>query len=62
MDALVEEAPTNVDSLPDATEPISFESSLEAAFANLGQGDSPEPEAAVVDEPEAEPLAEESSE
>jgi len=62
MDALVEEAPTNVDSLPDATEPISFESSLEAAFANLGQGDSPEPEAAVVDEPEAEPLAEEASE
>ena len=41
MDALVEEAPTNVDSLPDATEPISFESSLEAAFANLGQEDAP---------------------
>ena len=52
MDAPVEEAPTNVDSLPDATEPISFESSLEAAFANLGQEDTPEPEAAVVDEPE----------
>lgn len=41
MDALVEEAPTNVDSLPDATEAPSFESSLEAAFANLGQEDAP---------------------
>lgn len=29
------EAPTNMDALPDATEPSSFESSLEAAFANL---------------------------
>lgn len=62
MDALVEEAPTNVDSLPDATEPISFESSLEAAFANLGQEDTPEPEPeaepVVADEPEAEPEAE----
>jgi len=43
MDSIVEateavevvEAPTNMDALPDATEPPSFESSLEAAFANL---------------------------
>jgi hypothetical protein len=40
MDSIVEateavEAPTNMDALPDATEPSSFESSLEAAFANL---------------------------
>jgi len=42
VDAAVEEAPTNVDSLPDATEAPSFESSLEAAFANLGQEDTPE--------------------
>jgi hypothetical protein len=43
MDSIVEateavevvEAPTNMDALPDATEPSSFEFSLEAAFANL---------------------------
>ena len=58
MDAPVEateavEAPTNIDALPDATEPASFESSLEAAFANLDQAPAePEPE------PEPEPVAE----
>ena len=54
------EAPTNIDALPDATEPPSFESSLEAAFANLGQEPEPEPEPAA--EPEPEPVVEESSE
>lgn len=59
------EAPTNIDALPDATEPASFESSLEAAFANLDQAPAePEP---VAEEPpaaesEPEPVAEESSE
>jgi len=57
------EAPTNVDALPDATEPASFESSLEAAFANLDQAPAePEPEPAAepepVAEPEPEPVAE----
>jgi len=52
MDTLVEEAPTNADALPDATEPVSFESSLEAAFANLGQEDAPEvADDATPDEP-----------
>lgn len=55
------EAPTNVDALPDAAEPTSFEASLEAAFANLDQAPAePEPEPAA--EPEPEPVAEESSE
>jgi len=69
MDAPVEaveateavEAPTNVDALPDATEPSSFEASLEAAFASLDQAPAePEPEPAA--EPEPEPVAEESVE
>ena len=67
MDAPVEaveaaeavEAPTNVDALPDATEPSSFEASLEAAFANLDQAPAePEPEPAAEPEPEPEPAAE----
>jgi hypothetical protein len=75
MDAPVEaveateavEAPTNVDALPDATEPSSFEASLEAAFANLDQAPAePEPEPAAEPEPEPaaepEPVAEESVE
>ena len=38
------EAPTNIDALPDATEPASFEASLEAAFANIDQATAdPEP-------------------
>jgi DNA repair exonuclease SbcCD ATPase subunit len=38
------EAPTNIDALPDATEPASFEASLEAAFANMDQATAdPEP-------------------
>ncbi len=53
------EAPTNIDALPDATEPSSFEASLEAAFANMDQATAePEP---VADEPaaaEPEPVAE----
>jgi predicted ribosome quality control (RQC) complex YloA/Tae2 family protein len=49
IEAAVEEAPSNVDSLPDATEALSFESSLEAAFANLDQA--PEPEPVVEPEP-----------
>ncbi len=64
-----EEAPTNVDALPDAAEPTSFEASLEAAFANLDQAPAePEPETEVEPEPEPEPelepepVAEESSE
>jgi|TARA_B100000902_G_C27307479_1_gene916370 hypothetical protein len=45
------EAPTNIDALPDATEPASFEASLEAAFANIDQATAdPEP---VSDEPAA---------
>jgi len=67
MDAPVEaveaaeavEAPTNVDALPDATEPSSFEASLEAAFASLDQAPAePEPEPAAEPEPEPEPAAE----
>jgi len=69
MDAPVEaveateavEAPTNVDALPDATEPSSFEASLEAAFASLDQAPAePEPDAEPDAEPE--PVAEESVE
>ena len=63
------EAPTNVDALPDAAEPTSFEASLEAAFANLDQAPAePEPEPAAepepepAAEPEPEPEAEKSSE
>ena len=71
MDAPVEaveaaeavEAPTNVDALPDATEPSSFEASLEAAFASLDQAPAePEPEPEPAAEPEPEPVAEESVE
>ena len=55
------EAPTNVDALPDAAEPTSFEASLEAAFANLDQAPAePEPEPEPAAEPEPEPVAEES--
>jgi len=55
------EAPTNIDALPDATEPASFEASLEAAFANMDQATTdpepptpdPEPESELVEqEPE----------
>ena len=71
MDAPVEaveaaeavEAPTNVDALPDATEPSSFEASLEAAFASLDQAPAePEPEPAAEPEPEPEPAAEPATE
>ena len=58
------EAPTNVDALPDAAEPTSFEASLEAAFANLDQAPAePEPvaEEPPAAEPEPEPVVEESS-
>ncbi len=70
MDAPVEATeavePTNVDALPDAAEPTSFEASLEAAFANLNAAEesAPEPEP-VAEEPvaeEPEPVAEESVE
>ena len=57
------EAPTNIDALPDATEPTSFEATLEAAFANLDQAPAePEPvaEEPPAAEPEPEPVAEES--
>ena len=55
------EAPTNIDALPDAAEPSSFEASLEAAFANMDQATTdpepptpdPEPESAAA-EPEPE--------
>ncbi len=62
------EAPTNVDALPDAAEPASFEASLEAAFANLDQAPAEpepvaeEPAAEPEPEPEPEPVAEESVE
>ena len=71
MDAPVEaveateavEASTNVDALPDATEPSSFEASLEAAFASLDQAPAePEPEPAAEPEPEPEPAAEPATE
>lgn len=55
------EAPTNIDALPDATEPSSFEASLEAAFANMDQATA-DPEPPTPDpEPESvepEPVAE----
>ena len=52
------EAPA-VDALPDAGESMSFESSLEAAFANLDNAASdPEPVAESAPEPAAEPAAE----
>jgi hypothetical protein len=57
IEAAVEEAPSNVDSLPDATEALSFESSLEAAFANLDQA--PEPEPVAEPEPVEESAVEE---
>jgi hypothetical protein len=64
IEAAVEEAPSNVDSLPDATEAPSFESSLEAAFANLDQAPEPEPvaepepvEESAVEEPAVEETA-----
>lgn len=65
MDAPVEateavEAPTNIDALPDATEPSSFEASLEAAFANMDQATTdPEP---PTPDPEPEPVEPESAE
>ena len=71
MDAPVEateavEAPTNIDALPDATEPSSFEASLEAAFANMDQATTdpepptpdPEPESVEPELVEPEPVAE----
>jgi len=81
MDAHVEtpeaveaEVVDNVESLPDANEPQSFEASLEAAFANIDQ-EVPEPEEAEeyteeepvaeeteVEEVEEEPVAEETEE
>ena len=60
MDAPVEtEAAetTNVDALPDASEPTSFEASLEAAFANLNAVETPtEPEPEPEPEKEPEPV------
>ena len=53
--------PTNVDALPDAAEPTSFESSLEAAFASLDSVETPAEEPAT-EEPAEEPVAEESAE
>jgi len=60
------EAPTNIDALPDATEPASFEASLEAAFANMDQATAdpepptpdPEPESVEPESVEPEPVAE----
>jgi hypothetical protein len=57
------EAPTNIDALPDATEPSSFEASLEAAFANMDQATTdpepptpdPEPESVEPESVEQEP-------
>ena len=51
------EAPTNVDALPDATEPNSFEASLEAAFANIDQATT-DPEPLTTD---PEPVVDESA-
>lgn len=50
---------TNVDALPDASEPTSFEASLEAAFASLNEVDVPEqPEESYEEESSEEPEAE----
>ncbi len=50
------EAPTNIDALPDATEPASFEASLEAAFANMDQATAdPEPPTADPESESVEP-------
>lgn len=55
------EAPTNIDALPDATEPSSFEASLEAAFANMDQATTdpepptPDPEPESVEPESVEP-------
>ncbi len=53
------EAPTNIDALPDATEPASFEASLEAAFASMDQATAePEPVADETESVEPEPVEE----
>lgn len=68
MDAPVEATETeatNIDALPDAAEPTSFESSLEAAFASLNAVETPIEEPAeepVAEEPAEEPVAEEPAE
>jgi len=50
------EAPTNIDALPDATEPSSFEASLEAAFADMDQATAdPEPPTADPEPESVEP-------
>ena len=65
MDAPVEtpeaveaEVVDNVESLPDANEPQSFEASLEAAFANINQEISEPEEETIEEEPAAEEVEE----
>jgi len=58
-EAVEAEVVDNVESLPDANEPQSFEASLEAAFANLNQDVSEPEEETIEEEPVAEEIEEE---
>ena len=57
-EAVEAEVVDNVESLPDANEPQSFEASLEAAFANLNQDVSEPEEETIEEEPTAEEVEE----
>lgn len=58
-EAVEAEVVDNVESLPDANEPQSFEASLEAAFANINQEISEPEEETIEEEPVAEEVEEE---
>lgn len=58
-EAVEAEVVDNVESLPDANEPQSFEASLEAAFANINQDVSETEEETIEEEPAAEEIEEE---
>jgi len=58
-EAVEAEVVDNVESLPDANEPQSFEASLEAAFANINQEVSEPEEETIEEEPAAEEIEEE---
>lgn len=58
-EAVEAEVVDNVESLPDANEPQSFEASLEAAFANINQEVSEPEEETIEEEPVAEEIEEE---
>ena len=57
-EAVEAEVVDNVESLPDANEPQSFEASLEAAFANINQDVSETEEETIEEEPVAEEVEE----